>query len=208
MFAACANCGERFHMRPGTTAWTCPACGHEHGTATMQDLGDARPERPAQQERRTEELPARHAVTARAAKGPPTRGRLATIAAVGIAAVLVIAFTLSSLGAGANDTVSPSVSGGASPSGAATPSGSSSPVEALCLHLRDLQTLREDALTSLASTLSDDATAIQAEGKQPLAHAVQRMRTAVLAYRDALAAQGDTTQAGIQMANALADLPC
>jgi predicted nucleic acid-binding Zn-ribbon protein len=198
MFAACENCGERFHMRPGATAWTCPECGHEHGTATMQDLGEERPpERPAEQ------LPARHAApTGQAPRRPPTRGRLAAIAAVGIAAVLVIAFALSSFGAGANDTASPSASGGVSPS------GSSSAVEMLCLHLRDLQTLREDALTGLAAKLSDDMTAIQAEGKQTLGEAVQRMQVAVLAYRDALAAQGDTTQAGIKMYKALGDLPC
>jgi predicted nucleic acid-binding Zn-ribbon protein len=203
MFAACENCGERFHMRPGTTAWTCPACGHEHGTATMQDLGEEQPpQRPAEQ-LPAEQLPARHAApTGPAPKRPPTRGRLAAIAAVGIASVLVIAFALSSFGAGANGAVSPSASG------AFSPSGSSSAVEMLCLHLRDLQTLREDALTGLAAKLSDDATAVQAEGTQTLAEAVQRMQVAVLAYRDALAAQGDTTQAGIKMYKALGDLPC
>ena len=39
VFASCANCGVRFHMRPGTTAWTCPECGHENGSASMVDLG-------------------------------------------------------------------------------------------------------------------------------------------------------------------------
>jgi hypothetical protein len=199
MFVTCDNCVSRFHMRPGTTAWTCPECGHEHGTATMHDLGEERPERP---ERSAEQLPARHAApTGPTPKRPPTRARLAAIAVIGIAVVLVVAFALSSLGAPA-DTASPT------PTGDVSPSGSTSPVEALCLHLRDLQTLREDALTGLAANLSDDAAAIQAEQKQPLADAVQRMRVAVLAYRDALAAQGDTTQAGIKMGNALADLPC
>src|SRR6185369_2058628 len=39
VFATCENCAVRFHMRPGTTAWTCPECGHENGTAVMIDLG-------------------------------------------------------------------------------------------------------------------------------------------------------------------------
>jgi hypothetical protein len=200
MFASCANCGVRFHMRPGATAWTCPECGHEHGSATMGDLAtetgapDRAPAVPV----------ARHAAPPRQRKirRPPTRARLTTIAAIGIAAVLVIAFALSSLGAEPSATPSPTQSDTTSPS------GSVAPIDALCLHLRDLQTPREDSLTRLAATLHDDAAAIQADGQPKLADAVRRMSVAVLAYRDALAAKGDTTQAGVQVTDALADLPC
>jgi ssDNA-binding Zn-finger/Zn-ribbon topoisomerase 1 len=30
-FVRCTACGERFHTRPGTRAWTCPNCGTPHG---------------------------------------------------------------------------------------------------------------------------------------------------------------------------------
>ena len=30
-FVGCTVCGERFHTRPGTRAWTCPNCGTPHG---------------------------------------------------------------------------------------------------------------------------------------------------------------------------------
>jgi hypothetical protein len=30
-FVRCTVCGERFHTRPGTRAWTCPTCGTPHG---------------------------------------------------------------------------------------------------------------------------------------------------------------------------------
>ena len=29
-FVGCTVCGERFHTRPGTRAWTCPRCGTPH----------------------------------------------------------------------------------------------------------------------------------------------------------------------------------
>jgi hypothetical protein len=30
-FVRCTVCGERYHARPGTRAWTCPTCGTPHG---------------------------------------------------------------------------------------------------------------------------------------------------------------------------------
>jgi hypothetical protein len=30
-FVRCTLCGERYHTRPGTRAWTCPNCGTPHG---------------------------------------------------------------------------------------------------------------------------------------------------------------------------------
>src|SRR5687767_6654464 len=30
-FVRCTVCGERFHTRPKTRAWTCPNCGTPHG---------------------------------------------------------------------------------------------------------------------------------------------------------------------------------
>jgi len=204
MFAACENCGVRFHMRPGTTDWTCPECGHEHGSATM---GEFEPEPAANEELRIESTPE----SARQATGPPrrssgyrtpTRARLATIAIAGIIAVVGIAFALSSLSSSDRDVSY------ATSSSASAPSPSLTTTQALCLHLRDLQTLREDALTRLADTVKADAVAIKAEGDTELTAAVLRVRKAILAYRDALAAQGDTSAAGAELGAAYIALPC
>ena len=203
MFAACENCGVRFHMRPGTTDWTCPECGHEHGSATM---GEFEPEEfepePGPAERPATAAGPAHLKTARATpartRRPPTRARLATIAVVGIVAVVAIAFGLSSLG---DETT-------AAPSLSTSPTPSLTTTQALCLHLRDLQTLREDALTRLADTVKADAVTIKAEGDTELTAAVLRLRKAILAYRDALAAQGDTSAAAAELGSAYSAMPC
>ena len=204
IFAACDNCSVRFHMRPGTTDWTCPECGHEHGSATM---GEFEPEpatdRDPEPERATTATSptAAPAAATRRSRGrrPATRARLATIAIVGIVAVIGVAFALSAIGSD-DIAATPSTSPSVAPSLTST--------QALCLHLRDLQTLREDALTRLADTLKADATTIKAEGDTELTAAVLQMRKAVLAYRDALAAQGDTSAAAGQLGDAVAAMPC
>jgi len=203
MFAGCENCGVRFHMRPGTTDWTCPECGHEHGSATM---GEFEPEPASEEELQVEpasasDRPARGSRRRSSGSRPPTRARLATIAVAGIIAVVAIAFALSSLSPLGGDTAATSPA-------AASPSPPLTTTQVLCLHLRDLQTPREDAYTRLADTLKADAVAIKAEGDTELTAAVLRMRKAVLAYRDALAAQGDTAAASAQIADAIGAMPC
>jgi transcription elongation factor Elf1 len=214
-FATCENCGVRFHMRPGTTAWTCPECGHENGSAEMVDLGaDTEPQAEAEAFVEPEATPSPQAPPRRAApaeptaarSGPPSRGRLATIAVIGIVAVLVIAFALSALGGDGTDTAATETPGASS--SAPAPSSSLTATKTLCLHLRDIQLLRVDNYTHLAGELANDAAAIQAEGDATLAAAVTKMRAAVLAYRDALAAQGDMTAATQQMSKADAAMPC
>lgn len=203
-FASCANCGVRFHMRPGTTAWTCPECGHENGTASMVDLTTAgsEPERPAPAQPRHAAPPP----APKATSGPPTRARLATIAVIGIAVVLVTAFALSALGTDGSGADAAATTSTSSPTPA--PSSSLTATETLCLHLRDLQLVRVDNYTRLAAELANDEAAFQAAGDAKLATKVEAMRAAVLAYRDALASQGDTTQVSGQIAQALGALPC
>lgn len=203
MFAACENCGVRFHMRPGTSDWTCPECGHEHGSATM---GEFEPEPTPDEELQIEPEPPpvqRAEGSPRRSSGyrAPTRARLATIAIAGIIAVVGIAFALSSLASADRDVTLVT-------SSASSPAPSLTTTQALCLHLRDLQTLREDALTRLAETLKSDATAIKTEGDTELTAAVLRLRKAVLAYRDALAVQGDTSAAAAALGVAVNDIPC
>ena len=86
---------------------------------------------------------------------------MATIAVVGIVAVVAIAFGLSSLG---DETAAQSTS--------PSPSASLTTTQALCLHLRDVLIPREDAYTRLADTLKADAVAIKAEGDTELTAAV------------------------------------
>jgi transcription elongation factor Elf1 len=212
-FAACENCGVRFHMRPGTTAWTCPECGHENGTAEMVDLGSepaaetASDAAPAPTEAAPPPRPAAAGATRERSSGPPTRARLATLAVIGIVAVLVIAFALSAFGGtgeeAATGTQTPSIV-----SSTPAPSSSLTPTEQLCLHLQDVQLLRVDNYTRLAAELADDEAAIQASGDAKLAAAVDRMRTAVIAYKDALAAQADMTAVTAQMGKAYGAMPC
>ena len=204
MFATCENCGVRFHMRPGTTDWTCPECGHEHGSATM---GEFEPEPASEEELQVEAAsvsvrPTRAPRPRSSGGRPPTRTRLATIAVAGIIAVVAIAFALSSLSSLGGD------GGAGTSSSVGSPAPSLTATQALCLHLRDLQTLREDALTRLVDTLKADAVAIKAEGDTDLTAAVLKMRKAVLAYRDALAAQGDTSAASALIADAYSGMPC
>lgn len=203
-------------MRPGTTAWTCPECGHENGSAAMVDLGaDVEPGSepvPAMEEETEPESIAtapQHAAptpTPMRASGPPTRARLATIAVIGIAAVLIVAFALSAFGGNGGETA-----GTNSPSPPTTtpaPSSSLTATQQLCLHLRDLQLLRVDNYTRLGAELANDQAAIQAAGDAELAAAVGRMRTAVIAYKDALAAQGDMTAVTLQLTKADKAMPC
>jgi transcription elongation factor Elf1 len=216
-FATCENCGVRFHMRPGTTAWTCPECGHENGAAVMVDLGtDTEPPVAEVLAPAPETVPppavsaSRDAVPAAAPRrsaGAPTRARLATIAVIGIAAVLVIALAISALGADGTETAGVSDTPTATSSTPA-PSSSLTTTETLCQHLRELQLLRVDNYTHVAAELADDEAAIQAAGDAELAASVTKMRTAVLAYRDALAAQADMTAVTKQMGKASANMPC
>jgi hypothetical protein len=97
--------------------------------------------------------------------------------------------------------------------GSTTPPASPTPdaIQALCLHLRDLQTARVDALTRVADAIGTDADAIEASGDGQAATAVRKLRRAVLGYRDALASQnGDDAAAAAAVADALADprIPC
>jgi hypothetical protein len=167
-------------MPPGTTQWTCPNCGYEHAAPE--------PERPH---------------PAHAAPEPPVRGpdplaarrlRLGSIAVVGIAAVLIGSFALTR--------------GGGEP--APSPSPTADAVQALCLHMRDLQTARVDALTRVAQSIATDADAIEASGDAALAERVRNLRGAVIAYRDALATQSDDSDEAAALANAIAslDVPC
>jgi hypothetical protein len=97
---------------------------------------------------------------------------------------------------------------GADTAASTSPSPSLSLTETLCLHLRDLQTPREDAFTRLAKTLVADADAIEASGDGELAAQVRTLRRAVLGYRDALATQADTSDAAATLGEAYGAMPC
>jgi hypothetical protein len=113
---------------------------------------------------------------------------------------------LSALGGESGGAAAATTTSTSSPT--AAPSSSLTVTETLCLHLRDLQLVRVDNYTRLAAELANDQAAIQASGDAKLAAKVGTMRTAVLAYRDALASQGDTSQVSAQIGQALGAMPC
>ena len=202
-FVTCANCRVRFHMRPGTQDWICPECGHENGMATMGAFEpDPEPVITGAPDRETSgQIASAAQVGDRPRRGPMSRAKLGSLALLGIATVLALAFAASALGDDGTTAAAPSTT---QPS----PSASLSATDQLCLHLRDLQTLREDALGRLGDTLKADATAIKEEGDAELGARVVRVRKAVLAYRDALAAQGDLTDVSAELGEAVGGLPC
>jgi hypothetical protein len=141
-----------------------------------------------------QEAPPGHAMPTRGpARIRDSRGKMAALAVGGIAAVLAVASMLSAFG--------PRTSTGST--GVPTTT-----IEALCLHLRDLQTPRETALTRLADTLEQDAATIETEGDPQLAQAVRDMREAVVAYVDVLATKGDISEVAVQVGQAYDALPC
>ena len=83
VFATCENCGQRFHMPPGTTSWTCPNCGHRHGAPAH-----LAPTAPA----------AATAAPARLAGVRSRRLRLGITALVAIAAIVIGSLLLTSGG--------------------------------------------------------------------------------------------------------------
>ena len=129
-------------------------------------------------------------------RGPASarRLRLGSIAVVGVAAVLIGSFALTR--------------GGSEPPPSPTPDA----VQTLCLHLRDLQTARVDALTRVAEAIAADADAIEATGDATTADAVRKLRRAVLGERDAIETPSgdDDAAAAAVLADALADpdIPC
>ena len=121
------------------------------------------------------------------------RLRLGSIAVIGIVAVIAASFVITR--------------GGSS----AAPSPGPDAVATLCLHLRDLQTPRVDALTRVAQEIALDADAIEAAGNPQLASDIRTLRRAVIGYRNALQTQsGDDSAAAAAMAEALTnpDIPC
>src|SRR5436309_872782 len=94
VFATCENCGQRFHMPPGTASWTCPNCGHQHGApAHLAPTAPTTPTAPV--------------ARARSAADRRRRLRLGTIALVAIGAIVLGSFLLTRGG---------ETPGGASPS--------------------------------------------------------------------------------------------
>ncbi len=181
VFAMCENCGQRFHMPPDATSWTCPNCGYQNGAPARESPAPA------------DAPPAPAPAGSSAAEGR-RRLRLGTIALVAIAAIVLGSFLL---------TRGDGTTGTQSPSGDA--------VATMCLHLRDLQTPRVDAFTRAAAELAADADAIDAAGSPQTAAAVRRLRRAVIGYRDALQTQaGDDRAAAAAMTQALLDpdIPC
>ena len=155
-FVTCSSCGSRFHAAPDAPGWRCPSCGAEN----------ARP----------------HAARGSGfgAPGAPIgANRLMVVGAVGVILVALVTWALTRGGDdGSAASATPSVSASASVAGG-------SAREALCSHLVDIQSLRFEALGTVATTLRADAQAIQDEGDLALARDVKRLAREVAALRAA-----------------------
>jgi hypothetical protein len=206
----CPRCQTRQSVDVDVAGYTCERCGTAWVFATCERCGTRFHTPPGTTTWTCPNCGYQHApppierpAPAHAAPEPPAREpgspaarrlRLGTIAVAGIAAVVIGSFLLTR-------------GGSAAPPPPPTPDA----VQALCLHLRDLQTARVDALTRVATAIGADADAIAATGDTQAAAAVRRLRRAVLGYRDALASQtGDDAAAAAAVADALADprIPC
>jgi DNA-directed RNA polymerase subunit RPC12/RpoP len=207
----CPRCQTRQEIAPDAEGYTCERCGTAWAFATCERCGTRFHMPPGTTSWTCPNCgyehgppPAERHPPAHAAPAPPDEGpdrlaarrfRLGAIALVGIALVVASAFALTR-------------GGGAS----APPSPTSDPVQDLCLHLRDLQTVRVDALTRVADAIAADADAIEATGDTSTAAAVRRLRSAVLGERDAVATQNpaDDQAAAAALAQALANpkIPC
>jgi ribosomal protein L37AE/L43A len=206
----CPRCHTRQSIGEDADGYTCERCGTAWAFATCENCGTrfhmppgtttwtcptcGHQHAPAAVERRA---PA-HAAPLAPERAPDAlaarRLRLGSIAVAGIAVVLIGAFALTRGGA------------------AAPPSPTPDPIQALCLHLRDLQTARVDALTRVATAIAADADAIEATGDTATADAVRKLRRAVIGERDAIATQNpaDDQPAAAALALALSDprIPC
>ena len=154
-FVACSSCGSRFHASPDAPGWRCPNCGTEN----------ARPH-------------ARRDAAFAGSDGPLGGNRLLLLGAAGIILIAVLAWAFTRGGdddgtvAGTTPTASASVATGSANA-------------ALCDHLVDIQSLRFEALGTVAATLRDDAEAIEAGGDTALARDVRRLAREVAALRAA-----------------------
>ena len=205
----CPRCQTRQTVEAGIAGYTCHRCGTAWVFAACERCGSRFHMPPGTSTWTCPNCgfehappPVEHPAPAHAAplpapaqRDPRTAGRLrlGAIALVGIVAVLAGSYLLTR--------------GEGAPASSPTPNA----VQMLCLHLRDLQTARVDALTRVAETIGADADAIEATGDAQAAAAVRELRRAVLRYRDALATQnGDDAAAAAAVADALAnpEIPC
>jgi hypothetical protein len=200
----CPRCHTRQAIEPDVEGYTCERCGTAWAFATCENCGTRFHMPPGTTEWNCPNCGYEHAPPeherphpAHAAPEPPVRApdplaarrlRLGSIAVVGIAAVLIGSFALTR--------------GGAEPAPSPTPDA----VQTLCLHMRDLQTARVDALTRVAQAIDTDANAIEASGNATLAANVRELRQAVLAYRDAIATQSDDSDEAAALADAISNL--
>jgi predicted RNA-binding Zn-ribbon protein involved in translation (DUF1610 family) len=204
----CPSCHTRQAIDPDVSGYTCQSCGADWDFVTCVSCGgrfhaapdatgwrcptcgteNVRPHAPQPTTVGVEDLPL----------GP---NRLMVIGAVGIVLLALIVWGLT------RGDDEPASAPTTSPSATAA-AGSAS--EALCTHLIDIQSLRFEALGEVASTLQDDAAAIEAEGDAQLARDVQRLAREVAALQAALETPEieDDDVATQAVIRALEPIPC
>ncbi len=206
VFVTCQTCGSRFHSRPGSPGWTCPNCGTQHGSvakAAVQppslavkgdDLDSAAreplggPQTPFE----TPETGSPYPMPRRADR----RGSIPSWAFVAVGAVVVIVVAFLLINRGGDDP------------GDLAPTGAAAAKEQACSDVRQLATLRTDALQRAQDDLKADAKELQRAGDAATAKKVKKLAAAVGDYRVALEEQRDTAAASDAMGKAIEALDC
>jgi LSD1 subclass zinc finger protein len=189
-FSVCAECGGRFHARPGVGAWTCPRCGTRNvGTGNVP----AAPERiqlsgpPGRTRPRWPSFMVRGSATYPTAR--PSWAPVATGASAAIVVFILLRVFVFDNGAGQ-----------------AQPSAMSQ----MCLHLNEFQVQRVGALRRGADLLVGDAAALRAAGDEATAKKVDRLVSAARVFANALNTtdSADDAAALTKMSRARTAMPC
>ena len=202
----CPSCRTRQAIDPDTSGYTCRSCGADWDFVTCTSCASRFHAAPDASTWRCPNCGTENTRShVRAAVSPVSElpigpNRLMVLGAVGI---IILALATWALTRGDD--------GGA----AASPTPSASPAvdsatTVLCDHLVDIQTLRFDAIGKTASTLRDDAAALEAEGDAALAADVRTLARRVATLGTALdTPEPEDDQAATEaVLTALEPIPC
>ena len=187
---ACGSCGARFHMRPETTAWTCPSCGANNETpayvapSTAPARGEAPTGAPA---------PARRA----AAPGSSGRGPMFAIVA-GVVVLIVVVWAVFFRNSG----------GPTEASASHTSSPSADALTLMCTAWTADMPLRVDSLTRAEDQVRAAAKTLAQQGNTQAAKAGRAFADALDQLVTALDSHGETSTAIQQVGEANGALPC
>lgn len=187
---ACGSCGARFHMRPETTAWTCPSCGANNETSAYVAPSTA----PARGEAPTgAPAPARRA----AAPGSSGRGPMFAIVA-GVVVLIVVVWAVFFRNSG----------GPTAPSPSHTSSPSTDALAEACAAWTPDMPIRVDSITRAEDQVREAAKTLAQQGETQTAKAGRDYADALGQLVTALDEHGETSTALLKVEDAKNALGC